>query len=115
MTKDTANNLALTCDCGSVNFALLKSGSIECNKCSAKLDGAKWFSGGLGAQIRRAIKAEDERDVLLKQLEAQPALSDEDFYRIIRPFYVTDEVCKMALPLSIDEFRAIEAHLKGQK
>ena len=43
----------------------------------------------------------------------QPALSDDDFYRIIRPFYGTDEACKMALPLSIDGFRAIEAHCRG--
>ena len=44
----------------------------------------------------------------------QPALSDDDFVKIIRPFYGTDEACKMALPLSIDEFRALEAHCRGQ-
>lgn len=33
---------ALSCNCGSVNFALLKDGTIECNKCSTKLADSYW-------------------------------------------------------------------------
>ena len=33
---------ALACNCGSVNFALLKDGTIECNKCSSKLLDSYW-------------------------------------------------------------------------
>jgi len=59
MIENTENHIAYTCKCGGVNFAMLKSGGIECNKCSTTLDGVKWWSGGIGAQIARAIKAED--------------------------------------------------------
>jgi len=34
-------HMAYSCDCGSVNFALLKSGGIECNHCG-KLTGFKF-------------------------------------------------------------------------
>jgi len=59
MIENIENHIAYTCKCGGVNFAMLKSGGIECNKCSTTLDGVKWWSGGIGAQIARAIKAED--------------------------------------------------------
>lgn len=62
--ENIENHMAYTCKCGGVNFALLKSGAIECNKCSTALDDVKWWAGGMGAQLARAIKAEDERDAL---------------------------------------------------
>ena len=127
MTKDNANHLAFTCVCGGVNFSLLKSGNIECNKCSTKLDGVKWFSGGLGAQINRAIKAEDERDVLLKQLEAQPALTDDDIEKVIAKGvksgsiswtgFREDDEGKYTVPILSEHHcqiaRAIETHCRG--
>jgi len=67
--ENIENHMAKTCVCGSANFALLKSGGIECNKCGTALD-AKWWAGGLGAQIARAIKAEGERDALQAELDA---------------------------------------------
>ncbi len=67
-TENIENHMAYTCKCGGVNFALLKSGGIECNKCSSQLDGVKWWAGGMGAQLARAIKAEDQRDALKDQL-----------------------------------------------
>ena len=65
--ENVENHMAHTCKCGSVNFALLKSGAIECNKCSDVMSEAKWLSAqpveehslSLSYQIRRAIKAED--------------------------------------------------------
>lgn len=65
--ENVENHMANTCKCGSVNFALLKSGAIECNKCSDVMSEAKWLSAqpveehslSLSYQIRRAIKAED--------------------------------------------------------
>lgn len=62
--ENIENHMAYTCKCGGVNFVLLKSGGIECNKCSTPLDDVKWWAGGMGAQLARAIKAEDERDAL---------------------------------------------------
>lgn len=62
--ENIENHMAYTCKCGGVNFALLKSGAIECNKCNTALDDVKWWAGGMGAQLARAIKAEDERDAL---------------------------------------------------
>ena len=59
MIEDIANHMAHTCKCGGVNFALLKSGRIECNQCGEKLGDARWGDGPLGFQIRRAIAAED--------------------------------------------------------
>lgn len=67
--ENIENHMAYTCTCGGVNFVLLKSGGIECNKCSTNLDGVKWWSGGMGAQLARAIKAEDERDALRVEVE----------------------------------------------
>lgn len=31
------DHMALTCDCGSVNFSLLRSDGIECNKCGKRM------------------------------------------------------------------------------
>jgi len=62
--ENIENHMAYTCKCGGVNFALLKSGAIECNKCSTPLEDVKWWAGGMGAQLARAIKAEAERDAL---------------------------------------------------
>lgn len=62
--ENIENHMAYTCKCGGVNFALLKYGAIECNKCSTPLDGVKWWAGGMGAQLARAVKAEAERDAL---------------------------------------------------
>ena len=59
MIEDIANHMAHTCKCGSVNFALLKSSHIECNKCGELQGDARWGDGPLGFQIRRAIAAED--------------------------------------------------------
>jgi len=70
--ENIQNHMAYTCKCGGVNFALLKSGGIECNKCSTPLDDVKWWAGGMGAQLARAIKAEAERDAL-KAASSQPA------------------------------------------
>ena len=65
--ENVENHMAHTCKCGSVNFALLKSGAIECNICSDVMSEAKWLSAqpveehslSLSYQIRSAIKAED--------------------------------------------------------
>jgi len=73
MIENTENHIAYTCKCGGVNFAMLKSGGIECNKCSTTLDGVKWWSGGMGAQIARAIKAEDALLALQVTQQAVPA------------------------------------------
>jgi len=72
MIENIENHMAHTCKCGSVNFALLKSSAIECNKCGAVLDGVRWWEGGIGAQIARAIKAEDECESLRRKLQEQP-------------------------------------------
>lgn len=37
------DNLAFSCDCGSINFCLLKSGKIECSNCQEKIKGV-WLS-----------------------------------------------------------------------
>ena len=40
--ENIESHMAYTCSCGGVNFALLKSGEIECNKCGAKLADSRW-------------------------------------------------------------------------
>tara|TARA_R110000868_G_scaffold173363_3_gene409473 strand:+ start:394 stop:675 length:282 start_codon:yes stop_codon:yes gene_type:complete len=41
-------------------------------------------------------------------VQRQP-LTDNQIYAAIRPIYGTDEACKAAIKVSLDEFRAIEA------
>jgi hypothetical protein len=38
-TENIYDHMAYTCECGSVNFALLRSGNIECNYCGKIQDG----------------------------------------------------------------------------
>jgi hypothetical protein len=40
--ENIENHMAKACNCGSVNFVLLKSGGIECNKCGTVLQNIKW-------------------------------------------------------------------------
>jgi len=78
--ENIENHMAYTCQCGGVNFALLKSGAIECNKCNTPLDDVKWWAGGMGAQLARAIKAEAERDALKAAMpvgDKRPTVSDD--------------------------------------
>jgi len=35
--ENLRDHMALTCDCGSVNFSLLRSDGIECNKCGKRM------------------------------------------------------------------------------
>jgi hypothetical protein len=73
--ENIEDHLAHTCKCGSVNFALLKSGQIECNKCGEKQGDARWGDGPLGCQIRRAIAAEDALRQAIEQAEkVEPVL-----------------------------------------
>ncbi len=37
--------MAFSCGCGSVNFALLKSGRVECNRCGLQ-QSVVWVSAG---------------------------------------------------------------------
>jgi len=34
--ENLSDHMAYTCSCGSVNFCLLRSGLVECNKCQAR-------------------------------------------------------------------------------
>jgi len=38
--ENIGDHMALTCECGSVRFCLLKSGGIECHLCSKRRDGS---------------------------------------------------------------------------
>ena len=40
----TADDLAFTCECGSVHFNLLKSKYLECAKCGVRYRGLSWFA-----------------------------------------------------------------------
>lgn len=66
MTRSKVENMhdhmALTCECGSVNFALLRSDGIECNKCGKRMP-MEWREydayecpecGGAGRQAKSA-------------------------------------------------------------
>ena len=44
------NDLAKSCECGSTNFSLLKSGAIECNKCGSTLK-SRWAQEDSGTNL----------------------------------------------------------------
>ena len=57
--------MALLCTCGSVNFALLKSGRVECNRCGL-LQSVVWVPTGTEVHdaFARGAKSKDEEIAL---------------------------------------------------
>jgi hypothetical protein len=109
-TENIENHMAYTCKCGGVNFALLKSGGIECNKCSSQLDGVKWWAGGMGAQLARAIKAEDQRDALQAKLAAmEPVAYFGSAYVNENGVHVTTVLGPVAIPQDAKLYTAPKA------
>ena len=45
---------ALVCECGSVNFALLKSGKVECNQCG--VSSASWLTTPISPDVEGDVR-----------------------------------------------------------
>jgi len=51
MIENIEDHIARACDCGSVNFNLLKSGGIECAGCGEKQKETRWSDGNTNNSI----------------------------------------------------------------
>jgi hypothetical protein len=61
------DDYALVCECGSVNFALLKSSLIECNKCGTQLEKIMyWTEEELRNAFERVRANEASRNVWIR-------------------------------------------------
>lgn len=83
MIENIEDHIAYTCKCGGVNFALLKSSHIECNKCGEKQGDARWGDGPLGFQIRRAITAEDALQAMTAERDAQRKVLEQVLFTLV--------------------------------
>ena len=61
------DDYALVCECGSVNFALLKSSLIECNKCGTQLEKTMyWTEEELKNAFERVRLREADKNVWIR-------------------------------------------------
>ena len=82
--KNPLDDYALVCKCGSVNFAIIKSGNIECNKCSTVLKGMTcWTDDELKNAFNNIREDEKSRHgwIRLKGAELHAKSTNPEFIR----------------------------------
>lgn len=84
VVKNPLDDYARVCECGSVNFAILKSSCIECNKCGKRIEKTLcWTEDELRDAFERIRENEKSRHawIRIKGSELHSKSTNPDFIR----------------------------------